>query len=29
VSQLQQLILPMLEAGSKAESPVVAAAHPH
>ena len=29
VSQLQQLILPMLEAGSKAESPVAVAAHPH
>jgi AcrR family transcriptional regulator len=28
VAQLQELILPMLEAGSKAESPVVAAAHP-
>jgi hypothetical protein len=29
VAQLQQLILPMLEAGSSAESPVAAAAHPH
>jgi AcrR family transcriptional regulator len=29
VAQLQELILPMLEAGSKAESPVAAAAHPH
>jgi len=29
VAQLQELILPMLEAGSKPESPVVAAAHPH
>jgi AcrR family transcriptional regulator len=29
VAQLQELILPMLEAGSRAESPVVAAAHPH
>jgi AcrR family transcriptional regulator len=29
VAQLQQLILPMLEAGSRAESPVAAAAHPH
>jgi AcrR family transcriptional regulator len=29
VAQLQQLILPMLDAGSRAESPVVAAAHPH
>jgi AcrR family transcriptional regulator len=29
VAQLQKVILPMLEAGSKAESPVAAAAHPH
>jgi AcrR family transcriptional regulator len=29
VAQLQELILPMLEAGSRAESPVVGAAHPH
>jgi AcrR family transcriptional regulator len=29
VAQLQQLIMPMLEAGSKAESPVAVAAHPH
>lgn len=29
VAQLQELILPMLEAGSKTESPVAAAAHPH
>jgi AcrR family transcriptional regulator len=29
VAHLQELILPMLEAGSKAESPVAAAAHPH
>jgi AcrR family transcriptional regulator len=29
VAQLQELILPMLEAGSRAESPVEAAAHPH
>ncbi|MDX6456790.1 MAG: hypothetical protein QOJ51_3913 [Acidobacteriaceae bacterium] len=29
VAQMQELILPMLEAGSKAESPVAAAAHPH
>ena len=29
VVQLQELILPMLEAGSKPESPVAAAAHPH
>jgi AcrR family transcriptional regulator len=29
VAQLQELILPMLEAGSKAESPVAAAARPH
>jgi AcrR family transcriptional regulator len=29
VAQLQELILPMLEAGTKAESPVAAAAHPH
>jgi AcrR family transcriptional regulator len=29
VAQLQELILPMLEAGSKPESPVAAAAHPH
>jgi AcrR family transcriptional regulator len=29
VGQLQQLILPLLEAGSKAESPVAAVAHPH
>jgi len=29
VAQLQQLILPMLEAGSRAESPVEVAAHPH
>jgi AcrR family transcriptional regulator len=29
VAQLQELIVPMLEAGSKAESPVAAAAHPH
>ena len=29
VAHLQKLILPMLEAGSKAESPVAAAAHPH
>jgi AcrR family transcriptional regulator len=29
VTQLQELILPMLEAGSKAESPVVVVAHPH
>ena len=29
VAQLQLLILPMLEAGSKAESPVAAAVHPH
>jgi AcrR family transcriptional regulator len=29
VAQLQELILPMLEAGSKAESPVAAVAHPH
>ncbi len=29
VAQLQQLILPVLEAGSKPESPVAAAAHPH
>jgi AcrR family transcriptional regulator len=29
VAQLQDLILPMLEAGSKPESPVAAAAHPH
>ena len=29
VAQLQELILPMLEAGSRAESPVAAAAHPH
>ena len=29
VTELQELILPMLEAGSKAESPVAAAAHPH
>jgi AcrR family transcriptional regulator len=29
VAQLQELVLPMLEAGSKAESPVAAAAHPH
>jgi AcrR family transcriptional regulator len=28
VAQLQELIVPMLEAGSKAESPVAAAAHP-
>lgn len=29
VAQLQQLILPMLDAGSRAELPVAAAAHPH
>jgi AcrR family transcriptional regulator len=29
VGQLQLLILPMLETGSKAESPVAAAVHPH
>jgi hypothetical protein len=29
VAQLQELILPMLETGSRAESPVAAAAHPH
>jgi AcrR family transcriptional regulator len=29
VAQMQELILPMLEAGSRAESPVAAAAHPH
>jgi AcrR family transcriptional regulator len=29
VAQLQELILPMLDAGSRAESPVAAAAHPH
>jgi len=29
VAQLQELILPMLEAGSKPESPVAAAVHPH
>jgi AcrR family transcriptional regulator len=29
VAQLQALILPMLEAGSRTESPVAAAAHPH
>jgi hypothetical protein len=29
VAQLQELILPMLQAGSKAELPVAAAAHPH
>jgi AcrR family transcriptional regulator len=29
VAQLQELILPMLEAGSRAELPVVAPAHPH
>jgi AcrR family transcriptional regulator len=29
VAQLQQVILPMLEAGSKAESLVAAATHPH
>jgi AcrR family transcriptional regulator len=29
VAQLLELILPMLEAGSKPESPVAAAAHPH
>jgi AcrR family transcriptional regulator len=29
VTQLQELILPMLEAGSKAKSPVVVVAHPH
>jgi AcrR family transcriptional regulator len=29
VAQLQELVLPMLNAGSRAESPVAAAAHPH
>jgi hypothetical protein len=29
VAQLQELILPMLEAGSRAESSVAAVAHPH
>jgi hypothetical protein len=29
VAQLQVLILPMLDAGSRAESPVAVATHPH
>jgi AcrR family transcriptional regulator len=29
VAQLQELVVPMLDAGSRAESPVAAAAHPH
>ena len=29
VAQLQELVLPMLDVGSRAESPVAAAAHPH